>query len=162
VTIDSFLHYSSLWALAISLIGLLFAVRSYRRQVRVQILFQISDRYHNLLNSSPMLILDVRKESPEAQESSLEFRASVLRYLFIVHFSYVLLELGYLDRDLWRILHAEHRRTLTRPGALREWHTLKGEFDTFPNFIDYVDCMNVGPETSRRFRFKAERHQDRH
>jgi hypothetical protein len=161
VTLDTFLHYSSLGALAISLIGLLFAVRSYHRQVRVQILFQISDRYHNLLNSSPMLILDVRKESPEAEEPSPEFRASILRYLFIVHFSHVLLELGYLDKELWRILHAEHRRTLTRPGVLREWHALKGEFDMFPNFIDYVDCMNVGPEKSHRFRFKAERYRHR-
>lgn len=162
MTLDTFLHYSSLGALAISLIGLLFAVRSYHRQVRVQILFQISDRYHNLLNSSPMLILDVRKESPDAEEPSPEFRASILRYLFIVHFSHVLLELGYLDKELWRILHAEHRRTLTRPGVLREWHTLKGEFDMFPNFIDYVDCMNVGPEKSHRFLFKGGRHQDRH
>jgi hypothetical protein len=162
VTLDSFVHYSSLGALAISLIGLLFAVRSYRQQVRVQILFQISDRYHNLLNSSPMLILEMRKESPQTEESSPEFRASILRYLFIVHFSHVLLELGYLDRDLWKILHAEHRRTLTRPGVLREWHMLKGEFDTFPNFIRYVDCMNVGAEKSHRFPFKAERYPDRH
>jgi hypothetical protein len=159
VTLDSFAHYSSLWALAISLIGLLFAVRSYRRQVRVQILFQISDRYHNLLNSSPMLILDMRKESPETEEATPEFRAAILRYLFIVHFSHVLLELGYLDRDLWKILHAEHRRTLTRQGVLREWHLLKGEFDMFPNFIRYVDCLNEGVEASHRFPFKAERYR---
>lgn len=160
--LDYFLHYSSLWALVISLTGLIFAVRSYRRQVKAQILFQISERYHNLLNSSPTLILDVRKESPQTEESSPEFRACILRYLFIVHFSYVLLELGYLDRDLWKILHAEHRRTLTRPGVLREWHELKAEFDTFPNFIHYVDCMNVGGHKSHRFPFKAERHPDRH
>ena len=145
-----------------SLIGLVFAVRSYHRQVKAQILFQISDRYHNLLNASPMMILDVRKESPQTEEPSPEFRASILRYLFIVHFSYVLLELGYLDKDLWRILHAEHRRTLTRPGVLREWHMIKGEFDMFPNFIRYVDCMNEGAGTSHRFPFKAERYRDRH
>jgi hypothetical protein len=109
-----------------------------------------------------MLILDVRKESPQTEEPSPEFRASILRYLFIVHFSYVLLELGYLDRDLWKILHAEHRRTLKTPGVLREWQTLKGEFDTFPNFVRYVDCMDVGAEKSRRFRFNAERYRDRH
>jgi hypothetical protein len=162
MSLDSFLHYSSLWALVISLLGLLFAVRSYKRQVRAQIFFQVSDRYHNLLNSAPMLILEVRKQSSQPEETSPEFRASILRYLFIVHFSYVLLELGYLDRDLWKILHAEHRRTLARPGVLREWQILKGEFDTFPNFIRYVDRMNVGgAEKSHRFPFKAERYQDR-
>lgn len=154
--LDLFLHYSSLWALAISLTGLVFAVRSYHRQVKAQIVFQISDRYHTLLNAFPMLIMDVRKEIREAEEPSPEFRASILRYLFIVHFSYVLLELGYLDRDLWKILHAEHKRTLTRPAVLREWDKLKGEFETFPNFIRYVDCMNVRMEKPHRFRWKAE------
>src|ERR1700761_3944214 len=155
MNLDSLLHYSSLWALVISVLGLLFAVRSYKRQVRAQIFFQVSDRYHNLLNSSPMLILEVRKESPPNEESSPEFRASILRYLFIVHFSYVLLELGYLDKDLWKILHAEHRRTLKTPGVLREWQMLKGEFDTFPNFVRYVDRMDLGAEKSHRFPFKA-------
>ena len=87
-----------------SSIGLFFAVRSYHRQVKAQILFQISDRYQNLMNSSPMLILDVRDET----------------------------------------LHAEHRRTLIRPRVLREWHTLKGEFDTFPEFIHYAVDELVG------------------
>jgi hypothetical protein len=158
MNIDSFLHYSSLWALVISLLGLLFAVRSYKRQVRAQIFFQVSDRYHNLLNSAPMLILEVRKTGSQTEEPSPEFRASILRYLFIVHFSYVLLELGYLDKDLWKILHAEHRRTLTTPGVLREWQILKGEFETFPNFIRYVDRINVGAEKSHRFASRAERH----
>lgn len=161
MNLDSFLHYSSLWALVLSLIGLLFAVRSYKRQVRAQIFFQVSDRYHNLLSSSPTLILEVRKKSPPTEEPSPEYRASILRYLFIVHFSYVLLELGYLDRDLWKILHAEHRWTLTTPGMLREWQMLKDEFETFPNFIRYVDHMNLGAEKSHRFPFKAERYQDR-
>jgi hypothetical protein len=161
VTLDSFLHYSSLLALAISLIGLLFTVRSSHRQAKAQIFFQISDRYHSLLNSSPMLILDVRRESPQTEESSLEFRASILRYLFIVHFSHVLLELGYLDKDLWKILHAEHERTLTSSNVLREWHALKGEFEMFPNFIRYVDCMKVGVKESHRFPFKTKRYQDR-
>jgi hypothetical protein len=153
MTLDLFLHYSSLWALVISLLGLLFAVRSYKRQVKAQIFFQVSDRYHNLLNSFPTLILDVRKESPGTTESSPEFRACILRYLFIVHFSYVLRELGYLDRDLWKILHTEHRRTLATPGVLREWHTLKGEFETFPAFIRYVDRVNA--DKSHRFPFQA-------
>jgi hypothetical protein len=162
LNLDPFLHYSSLWALVISVLGLLFAVRSYKRQVRAQIFFQVSDRYHNLLNSSPMLILDVRNRSPQTEAASPEFRASILRYLFIVHFSYVLLELGYLDRDLWKILHAEHRRTLTTPGVLREWEMLKDEFDMFPNFIRYVDRTSVGAEKSHRFPFKADWYRDRH
>jgi hypothetical protein len=137
-------------------------MRSYRRQVRVQILFQLSDRYHNLLNSAPLLILDMRRESPESAEPTPEFRASILRYLFIVHFSHMLLELRYIDRDLWRILHAEHSRTLTRPGVLREWQTLKGEFHNFPNFIRYIDGMNVGTEESHRFPLKREQYRNRH
>lgn len=158
MTLDLFLHYSSLWALLISLLGLAFAVRSYKRQVKAQIFFQVSDRYHNLLNSFPTLILDVRMESPSKGESSPEFRACILRYLYIVHFSYVLLELGYLDRDLWKILHAEHRRTLVTPAVLREWHTLKNEFETFPAFIRYVDCVNAEAKKSDPFTLDIKRY----
>jgi hypothetical protein len=147
VTLETFLHYSSLWAIVISVIGLAFAVRNYHRQVKAQIFFQISDRYHNLLNSSPLL-LNVRLENEEIPEQQPEFTTTVLRYLFIVHFAYVLRQLGYLPKDLWRLLQAEHRRTLSNPRVSREWNVLKREFETFPTFIGYIDGVNSGQERS--------------
>src|SRR5690349_3129242 len=124
-------------------------MRSYHRQVKAQIFFQVSERYHSLLHSFPIQFWTARLDpSAELPERDAEFTAGILRYLLIVHFAYVLRELGYLQHDLWKMLQAEHKRTLIAPMIAREWPGLRREFEFFPKFVRYIDRMspsaNVG------------------
>jgi hypothetical protein len=157
MTLDSFIRYGSLWTLVLGVLSLGFAIRSYRRQVNAQIFFEIAGRYHDLLQSFPLHewtnLLNRRDEVPE---SSAESISGVLRYLEIVHFAFILHDLRYLSKDLWKILQAEHHRTLMSPLFVREWATLRIEFELFPSFLEYVESIqhgatgfNSGP---RRFR----------
>ena len=48
-------------------------------------------------------------------------------------------------KDLWKLLQAEHCRTLTAPLFMREWNTFRVEFSFFPAFLAYVDSIQRGP-----------------
>jgi hypothetical protein len=101
MTIELFVRYGSLWTLILGMLGLGFAIRSYRRQVNAQIFFEIAGRYHDLLQSFPLHewtnLLDRKDKVPQ---SSAELTSGVLRYLEIVHFAFILHDLHYLSKDL--------------------------------------------------------------
>jgi hypothetical protein len=143
-TIESFVRYGSLWTLILGALSLVFAVRSYRRQTNTQIFFEIAGRYHGMLQSFPVheWRLNAKDQVPE---SSAELTAGVLRYLAIVHFAFILHDLHYLSKDLWKILQAEHHRTLATPLFVREWEALRMEFTLFPQFLNYVESIQSGP-----------------
>jgi hypothetical protein len=142
MSLDLFIRYGSLWTLLLGLLSLLFAVRSYRRQVNAQILFEIAGRYHDIIQSFPAHEWAARLAPPdEAQESSAEVTSGVLRYMATVHFAFILHDLHYLSKDLWKILQTEHRRTLRTHLFKREWRRIRAEFDFFPAFLAYVDSV---------------------
>jgi hypothetical protein len=142
MTLDSFIRYGSLWTLILGVLSLLFAVRNYRRQVNAQIFFEIANRYHNMLQTFPISEWMARlNPNDEAPLATPELTSGVLRYFAIVHFAFVLHQLRYLSKDLWRILQAEHHRTLATPLFVREWNALRGEFQFFPTFLTYVDSV---------------------
>jgi hypothetical protein len=150
MTFDTFLRYGSLWTLVLGVLSLAFAVRSYRRQVNAQIFFEIAGRYHDMLQSFPVGEWKTRFNSVgEVPAPTAELTSSVLRYLAIVHFAFVLHELRYLSKDLWRILQAEHHRTLSTALFRREWPSVRYEFELFPGFLVYVDSVQRGKKGRR-------------
>jgi hypothetical protein len=145
MTIELFVRYGSLWTLVLGVLSLGFAIRSYRRQVNAQIFFEIAGRYHGLLQSFPVHQWTGRDSKGQVPEPSAELTAGVLRYLAIVHFAFILHDLRYLTNDLWKILQAEHHRTLVTPLFVREWGILRIEFNLFPKFLSYVDSIQRKP-----------------
>src|SRR5947209_7676741 len=131
MTLDSFIRYGSLWTLILGVLSLAFAVRNYRRQVNAQIFFEVAGRYHDMLRSFPVQEWISRLNPKDEVPMSPELTSGVLRYLAIVHFAFVLHELRYLSKDLWKLLQAEHYRTLATPLFVREWNTLRVEFSFF-------------------------------
>ncbi|HEX4165933.1 MAG TPA: hypothetical protein VHZ55_10715 [Bryobacteraceae bacterium] len=145
MTIESFIRYGSLWTLILGVLSLGFAVRSYRRQTNTQIFFEIAGRYHGMLQSLPIHAWTRLNPKDQLPESTAELTAGVLRYLAIVHYAFILRDLRYLSKDLWKILQAEHHRTLATRLFVREWGNLRIEFDLFPEFLRYVDSIQHGP-----------------
>ena len=142
MTLDTFIRYGSLWTLVLGVFSLLFAIRSYRRQVNAQIFFEIAKRYHDMLQVFPVQDWALRLHPQEKlPEPTTELQSGALRYFAMVHFAFVLHELGYLSKKLWRILQLEHRRTLTSPLFIREWCGVRREFNLFPKFVSYIDSL---------------------
>lgn len=145
MNLESFIRYGSVWTLILGVLSLAFAVRNYRRQVNAQIFFEIASRYHDMIRSFPVNEWINRfNRTDEAPTSTPELTSGVLRYLAIVHFAFMLHQLRYLSKDLWKLLQAEHHRTLANPLFVREWKTLRFEFTFFPDFSTYVDSIQNG------------------
>jgi hypothetical protein len=162
MTLDAFIRYGYLWTLMLGVLSLLFAIRNFRRQVNAQVFFEIAKRYHEMLQAFPVYDW-VARLSPEETlpESSAELRAGVIRYLATVHFAFVLHELRYLSKDLWKILQSEHHRTLATPLFVREWSAVRNEFILFPTFLSYVEFIQdssilVSPDSVITSRFGFE------
>lgn len=145
MSLELFVRYGSLWTLILGVLSLGFAVRSYRRQANAQIFFEIAGRYHDMLQSFPLNKWAARLNSKdEVPELSTEITSGVIRYMAIVHYAFILHDLHYLSKDLWKILQAEHHRTLTTPLFAREWPAVRMEFSFFPAFTRYVDAVQEG------------------
>ena len=100
MTLDTFIRYGSLWTLVLGVFSLLFAIRSYRRQANAQIFFEIAKRYHDMLERFPIQDWTLRMHPKEKlPEPTAELQSGALRYFAIVHFAFVLHELGYRPKS---------------------------------------------------------------
>jgi hypothetical protein len=109
------------------------------------VFFEIANRYHEMLQAFPVYDWVARANPEETlPQSNPELKAGVLRYLATVHFAFVLHELRYLSKDLWKILQSEHHRTLAAPLFVREWSAVRNEFILFPTFLSYVESIQGG------------------
>ena len=104
--------------------------------------YEITARYATIFQSFPAQLwlaqLDSDQQLPERRA---EFTVRAFQYSTIVVFAFLLHERRFLTNDVWAILQAEHRQTVTSPWFVREWNVIKGQFEMYPNFIGYVECL---------------------
>jgi hypothetical protein len=85
------------------------------------------------------------KPPPRSKALSL----SVLRYLNLCSEEYYLRQKGWLYKETWEIWERELIRTLQTPLFQREWQSLAGEFESYPEFKQYVSNIQKA-STSKR------------
>jgi len=142
VTLESVIQVATLGTLVTGVVSLVVWARIYRRQVNAQILIEITARYATIFQSFPAQLWLAQLDSDQPlPERRVEFTVRAFAYSTIVVFAYLLHERRFLTNDVWAILQAEHRRTVTSPWFVREWNVIKGQFGMYPNFIGYVERL---------------------
>ena len=124
----------------VTFIGLLIGIRTYRRQTNAQVFLEYTKRYENIMESFPTNALPARlalEGTPPPQ--STELSLALLRYLNLSSEEFYLQSKGYLAKEIWLIWEGELTRTLRSPLMRREWKELRSEFDSYPEFLTYVD-----------------------
>jgi hypothetical protein len=120
--------------------GIVVAIRVYRRQCNVQVFLEYTKRYAEIMNMFPVegrkARLDIFAEAPPKSD---ELSLAVLRYLNLCSEEFHLCKEKYLSKDVWKIWEAELRRTLASTLVRREWTRLREEFQSYPEFVKYVD-----------------------
>lgn len=121
--------------------AILAAIWTYKRQMNAQVFLEYTARYENVMASFPTdglrARLDLDGQPPEASE---QLTLAALRYLNLCSEEFYLWRRGYLAKDIWLIWEAELKRTLRSPLFLREWKSLRREFQSYPEFLEYVDA----------------------
>lgn len=145
VTLEPVVQIATLGTLVSGLVSLVVWARIYRRQVNAQILIEITARYGSIFQSFPAQLWLAQLESDQPlPERRAEFTVRAFQYSATVVFAYLLHERRFLTNDIWSILQAEHRQTVTSPWFAREWNVIKGQFEIYPSFIGYVERLLRG------------------
>ncbi len=139
MTNEQILAYATLLLVLVTAVGVLAGFVVYSRQCNAQVFLEYTKRYSEIMNKFPpdsrRARLDLFVEPPAASE---ELSLAVLRYLNLCSEEFYLCQKRYLSKNVWRIWEAELKRTLCSPLVLREWKTLRAEFVSYPEFLDYV------------------------
>jgi hypothetical protein len=120
--------------------SILIAVRVYRRQMNAQLFVAYTERYEQIMASFPpeaRALRRKRRRDLPAQTEALTL--AVLRYLNLCSEEFYLHRSGHLSTKLWRIWEDELRRTVSSDLVRREWADLRGEFESYPEFVVFVE-----------------------
>ena len=108
-----------------------------RKQWNFNAFTYYTERYEQIMSSFPEYMLRFKTDQQVPQTKSLSL--SALKYLNMTSEEYYLLEKGYLNKKVWEIWLPEIKRTLKTPLFIWQWQNLKHEFESYPEFSDFVE-----------------------
>ena len=150
MNLELVVQLGTLVSIAVGAAGLFFGIRVYRRQMNAQIFLEYTKRYEEIMASFPVDAHGARLDSyGEPPSSSTELSMAVLRYLNLCSEEFYLCRRKYLAREVWEIWESELQRTLRSPLLRREWKVLRREYESFPEFVRYVERTITLEEEAR-------------
>ena len=143
--LNTLVDIGTLVSLVVAAGGLFFGIRVYRRQMNAQLFLEYTSRYELIMSSFPAEARSARLDlSGHPPEQSEDLTTAVLRYLNLCSEEFYLWKRKYLARDIWNIWESELQKTLQSKLLLREWESLRREFESYPEFVEYVERAQAG------------------
>jgi len=127
-----------------ALIGLIFTINNYRRQMCAQVFMKYTERYEHILDNFPENALAARFDSETLPPGSPELSLCLLKYLNLCSEEFYLKTRGYLPEELWNIWEGDLNRMIASPLLQREWPSLCKEFLSHQPFLEYVERVQGG------------------
>ena len=129
-------------AVGIGFLTLRWGVVSFKGQMNAQLFLEFTKRFDEIMEKFPedtwSKRFNIEGYLPEPSE---ELTNNVLRYLNLCGEEYYLYKEKMLAESVWKIWEGELKRTLRTPLFQREWPLVRGEFEAYPMFMDYVDMV---------------------
>jgi hypothetical protein len=139
LTLQLAIQIATLISVILGFLGLINTINSYRRQMNVQILMKYTERYERILGQFPQAALAARFDTKVLPPESPELTMCVLKYLNLCSEEYYLTKQHYLSESLWRIWESDLKRIIGSPLLQREWPSLRAEFLSHQDFLEYVE-----------------------
>ena len=140
---------ATLLSLVVGIVTVWLGFRIYRRQINAQIFMAYAERYERIMESFPDFHLRFDFDNPPPESDQL--RLCILKYLNLSSEEFYMWKSKYLADEVWKIWEHELKRMLQSQLLLREWQKLKGEFESYPEFLKFVEeaqsegaCANNG------------------
>lgn len=137
------IQIATLVSVVVGFVSLITAIRSYYKQMNVQILMKYTERYERILESFPEDGLAARFDPKVLPPASPKLTLCVLKYLNLCSEEYYLTRHGYLSESLWRIWEGDLKRIIASPLLKREWTSLRSEFMSHRDFLEYVEGVQA-------------------
>lgn len=132
-----------------SLLGLIgvviaiFTIKSnsdlHRRQMNAEVFMKYAERYEQIMSCFPEDAFRARFSlGEELPPPSAQLTLAVLRYLNMSSEEFYLWKKEYVADEVWKIWEDELIRILQSPLLRREWQELESEFQSYPEFLEFV------------------------
>jgi hypothetical protein len=132
-----------------SLLGLIgvviaiFTIKSnsdlHRRQMNAEVFMKYAERYEQIMSCFPEDAFRARfSMSEDLPPPSAQLTLAVLRYLNMSSEEFYLWKKKYVADEVWKIWEDELIRILQSPLLRREWQELESEFQSYPEFLEFV------------------------
>jgi hypothetical protein len=138
-TLQLAIQIAALASMVVGFVGLIITTNNYRKQMNVQILMKYCERYEHILDQFPEDALTARFDAKALPPQSPQLRLCVLKYLNLCSEEFYLTTHGHLSKSLWDIWEADLKRIIGSPLLQREWPTLRTEFLSHHEFLEYVE-----------------------
>jgi hypothetical protein len=152
MSLPSFVQFATLLSFLIGLAGLGIAVLIHRQQAETQIFLALSDRYDELLKTVPAGLSMSGRPDMILPEPSGALTIFVLRYYTHVSFSYFLFQRRRIPASMWKQIVRSLEHTLRSPLFVREWKSVRSEFEAFPDFVALVSSIQEKGDPAGRAR----------
>ncbi len=143
------IQIATLISLVGGFLGVIYTINNYRRQMNAQILMQYTERYERILDRFPPEALEARFDAKALPPESPQLRLCVLKYLNLCAEEYYLRKHGYLAESVWRIWEGDLNRIVGSPLLQREWPSLRTEFVSHQDFLEFVERIQDEHRTSK-------------
>jgi hypothetical protein len=148
--VQHIIQYATLFSVLVGGLGLAVAFLIHRDQVKTQIFLALSARYDELLHSSSADVwLSIPHEGTTPVERSHEVTMSALRFCTLVSLTYYLFLEHHIPKRMWHLMLRTAERRMRSPLFVREWRHLRSEFESFPEFVEFVNSVQCGTQKRR-------------
>jgi hypothetical protein len=147
MTLQLWLQTATLVTVIVGFLGLITTINNYRRQATMQVLMKYTERYERILDQFPQDALEARFDAKILPPQSPQLTLCVLKYLNLCSEEYYLRTHGYLAESVWRIWEGDLKRIIGSPLWRREWLSLRTEFVSHPDFLEYVQRIQAEYKT---------------
>lgn len=139
--LDLIVRIATVVSVIIAIIAIWSSADVNRKQMNVLVFTTYTQRYIEIMDSFPADAFDARFSTLELPPSSKQLRLCVLKYLNMCSEQYYLREAKYIDDKVWAIWVRETKRILKSPLIIREWEILWPEFESYPQFLKFVETI---------------------
>jgi hypothetical protein len=143
MTLQLALQTATLVTVIVGFLGLISTINNYRRQGTMQVLMKYTERYERILDQFPQDALEARFDAKVLPPQSPQLTLCVLKYLNLCSEEYYLRKHGYLAESVWHIWEGDLKRIIASPLWQREWLSLRTEFASHPDFLEYVQRIQA-------------------
>jgi hypothetical protein len=148
MTLQLALQTATLVTVNVGFLGLISTINNYRRQATMEVLMKYTERYEHILGQFPHDALEARFDANVLPPQSPQLTLCVLKYLNLCSEEHYLRKHGYLAESVWRIWEGDLKRIIGSPLWQREWLSLRTEFVSHPDFLEYVQRIQTEYKTS--------------
>lgn len=142
--VQEIIQYATLFSVLLGGLGLALAFLIHRAQVKTQIFLALSARYDELLHSSSLDVWLTTQPGAPLPERSHDVTISALRFCTLVSLTYYLFLERHIPKRMWQLMRRMAERRMRTPLFVREWEHLRSEFESFPEFVEFVTSLHSG------------------